>query len=117
MPAPVLTIALQNLSATSVARGGTVQLTDVTSLAPTTGPSNATLVDFFVQAANTQPPTSGYFDSKNVPGIAINGPAYTRADGSRGLTIPTTAPTGSNYIVARLRAYPTVFKGIAITIT
>ncbi|GDY19555.1 hypothetical protein LBMAG56_09000 [Verrucomicrobiota bacterium] len=117
MPAPILTIALNNLSATTAAHGSTVQVTDVTTLAPNTGPSNATLMDFFIQTTNTQPPSTGYFDSKNVPGIAINGAAYTRADGSRSLTIPASTAPGNSFIVARLRAYPTVFKGVAITIT
>lgn len=116
---PTLSIALNNLPAT-VARGGSVQFTDVTTNScpppPNGVASNPTTMDYFIQATNTQPPTSGFFGYRNVNGLA-GGQSYTRPAGSAALVIPTTATAGANFFVARLRAYPTVFTAVAITIT
>ena len=116
MPSPILTIALQNLSATSIPAGGTVQLTDVTTCAPNSpAPSIATLIDFYIGPTINQPSGATVIISKNVANLII-GQSYTRPDGTRALTIPTAVTPGSKFIIARLRQYQTVISSVPITV-
>ena len=116
MPTPTLTLALQNLTPTSVAPGGTVVVTDVTTCVPNSPiASTVTAIDFYLGVTKDQPAGATTLTNKNVSPLAP-GQSYTRPDGARGLTIPASVAAGPHWIIARLRQYPAVINSVALTI-
>ena len=116
MPAPSLTLALQNLSPTSAHPGGAVVVTDVTTCAPNSPiASTMTAIDFYIGPTKDQTAGATTITNKNVSQLTP-GTSYTRPDGARTLTIPAGLALGSLWIIGRLRQYPTVINSVAITI-